>query len=516
MHLNYYFIKQIASTLDTQLGGSEIVECFSQNKDELILKFINRWANSEFYIRASLDNTFTCLSFPPELHRAKRNSIDLFDPALGKKVLSIHCFENERAFSIELENNTSLVFKMFGNRSNILLYIDGEFKEMFNQKMKPDSRILLPLDKVSTVNYTDFESDPDLIKWFPVLKGIPEDYILSQGYNALPIQQKWNLVRGTIDLLENCNKYYIISHKDKLRLSCLPLHDVLKEADDPLKISNEYYRHVVTTESFLGEQRRALATIKKEISKANNYLRKTQAKLDQLEKGANYRLLGDIIMANMGVIKSHQSSVDLLDFYTNEPVTIKLKPALTPQKNAELYYRKARNQHLEVQNLENNLKARRTKLNRLTETEQRILTTESLKELRKITKSDVSIIYKEKSKTSLPYLEREFQGFKILIGKNARANDKLLNSFTRKDDLWLHVKDAAGSHVIIKQFPGKDYSKDLIEKAAQYAAWYSKRKSESLVPVSYTPRKYVRKRKGDPAGLVVVEREKVVLVEPLV
>jgi predicted ribosome quality control (RQC) complex YloA/Tae2 family protein len=113
-----------------------------------------------------------------------------------------------------------------------------------------------------------------------------------------------------------------------------------------------------------------------------------------------------------------------------------------------------------------------------------------------------------------PYHTFEFKGFQIWVGKNAEANDELTLMHTYKEDLWLHAKDVAGSHVIIKHQSGKNFPKDVIERAAQLAAYNSKRKTESLCPVAVTPKKFVRKRKGDPAGMVVVEKEEVILVEP--
>jgi predicted ribosome quality control (RQC) complex YloA/Tae2 family protein len=90
----------------------------------------------------------------------------------------------------------------------------------------------------------------------------------------------------------------------------------------------------------------------------------------------------------------------------------------------------------------------------------------------------------------------------------------LTQKYSFKDDLWLHAKDVAGSHVLIKYQSGKNFPKEVIERAAQLAAWNSKRKNENLCPVAFTFKKFVRKRKGDPAGTVVVEREEVILVEP--
>ena len=114
----------------------------------------------------------------------------------------------------------------------------------------------------------------------------------------------------------------------------------------------------------------------------------------------------------------------------------------------------------------------------------------------------------------MPYHEFEYHGFKIWVGKNAVSNDQLTFKHSYKEDLWLHVRDVAGSHVIIKYQSGKPFPKNVIERAAQLAAYNSKRKNDSLCPVAYTPRKYVRKRKGDPAGAVIVEREEVIMVEP--
>ena len=115
---------------------------------------------------------------------------------------------------------------------------------------------------------------------------------------------------------------------------------------------------------------------------------------------------------------------------------------------------------------------------------------------------------------TLPYHEFEFKGFKIWVGKNAISNDELTQKYSFKEDLWLHAKDVAGSHVLIKYRAAKPFPKDVIERAASLAAYYSKRKNESLCPVTVTPKKFVRKRKGDPVGAVVVEREEVLLVTP--
>ena len=120
----------------------------------------------------------------------------------------------------------------------------------------------------------------------------------------------------------------------------------------------------------------------------------------------------------------------------------------------------------------------------------------------------------KKNEKSLPYFEFEHKGYKIWVGKNAQSNDQLTLKYSYKEDLWLHAKDVPGSHVLIKHQSGKPFPKDVIERAAELAAYNSKRKTESLCPVAYTQKKYVRKRKGDPAGAVIVEKETVIMVAP--
>ena len=108
----------------------------------------------------------------------------------------------------------------------------------------------------------------------------------------------------------------------------------------------------------------------------------------------------------------------------------------------------------------------------------------------------------------------EDRGFTILVGRNAANNDLLTQKYAHKDDLWLHAKDVAGSHVVIRHRAGFPVPEPVIEHAAQLAAWYSRRQNDSLCPVTVTPKKFVRKPKGARPGQVKVEREEVRLVKP--
>ena len=217
-------------------------------------------------------------------------------------------------------------------------------------------------------------------------------------------------------------------------------------------------------------------------------------------------------MANMHVIKQGSENITLTDFESGDPVEIKLKRELSPQKNAELFYKKAKNQHIEIRHLTNSIEQKNNEIASLKNKIGVIESATGLTELR--AQSGGKAAKPKGQEIPLPYHEVEFRGFKIWIGKNAESNDTLTLKHAYKEDLWLHAKDVPGSHVIIKYQSGKKFPKDVIEAAASIAAWHSKRKNESLCPVTVTPKKFVRKRKGDPAGAVVVEREDVLLVKP--
>ena len=121
---------------------------------------------------------------------------------------------------------------------------------------------------------------------------------------------------------------------------------------------------------------------------------------------------------------------------------------------------------------------------------------------------------KKEIKADSPFHQVTYLDYEILVGKNANKNEMLTFKTAKKEDLFLHAKDTPGSHVIVRKRGNQNFPKTVIEKAAMFAAFYSRNKSEALCRVLYTQKKYVRKAKGAPVGAVIVEREKVILVKP--
>ena len=130
MHNNFHFLKKLSAELNHKLFGFKIGSCFSQEKDELIIGLENK--EEEFFIKCVATPSFSCLYFPIEYARARKNSVNLWSEIINKEIIKIGVFENERAIFITLEDNFTIVFKFFGNRPNVLLYQNDNQIALFN------------------------------------------------------------------------------------------------------------------------------------------------------------------------------------------------------------------------------------------------------------------------------------------------------------------------------------------------------------------------------------------------
>lgn len=514
MHNSFFLLNRLSAELNDELRGFSIVSCFSQSKDELVIEFNNE--QKSFFIKAHLQPDFCCLSFPTSFNRARKNSVDLFPEALLKPVQSVTQFENERCFAINLSDDLSLIFKMHGNRANILVAHNDTILGIFRNHQEADWRIK-PSQLNRELNWsceTVELNEANLRKSFYTLNKEAWDFLDSQGFNSANAAGKWELLKKFKNQLEK-GDFFIIQKDSMLKLLLFPDGEIIKKLRSARPALNEFFLMRMQTHALDSEKLKANSIIREKEKQAESYIAKNQPLLHELMLDTHYQLWGDLIMANLHQINKGAESISLENYH--EPgtrVTIKLKPDLSPQKNAEVFYRKARNQKIEINKLSEAIAEKRVQLEKLKNLKVEINTLEAAQAIREALEKSGFTKSQQQDAVRLPYREIEFKGFVIRIGKSSADNDELTLKFSHKDDLWLHVKDVAGSHVIVKQQSGKEFPKDVIERAAQLAAFYSKRKGESLCPVAVTHKKFVRKRKGDPAGAVVVEKEKVILVEP--
>lgn len=511
MHNNYYFIRQLSAELAKELEGLEVAVCFSQNRDELVLGFCD--PEREFWIKASLQPDLCMLIFPKDFHRAKKNSIDLFQPLIGCKVKGVRQFKNERIFSIELSKNLRLVMKLFGNRSNVVLFKGNEAIDLFRKRFTNDA--------VQNYDQLDREIDQSkaafkefgLKKCFPTFGKAITAELERKQFSQLSTDQQWEKLQELLTYLERPS-YYVSEVKDRPKLTLFDSEKVVFSSDSPIQAGNEFFYRFSKIYFTEREKQKVLRWIQDKIKRSENYINKNAKRLQLLEHGSRFEEVANIIMANLHQIDKNAEEVELFDFYKDENIKIKLNTRISPQKNAEKFYRKAKNQKLEVNQLKENIAAKEA---------QQYIWMEHLEAIEALSTYRDLVNYQKKHKmktdnsdqaVALPFKKFTFQGFDILVGKNSKSNDILTQKYAYKDDLWLHARDVTGSHVVIKYKPNHPFPALVIEKAASLAAYYSQGKSNAHQPVIYTPKKFVRKPKYAVAGQVVIDKEEVIIVSP--
>ncbi len=267
--------------------------------------------------------------------------------------------------------------------------------------------------------------------------------------------------------------------------------------------------------------RKALATT---VSKLDKQVNRLEAEYREAEQYERHKQLADIINANVARIKKGASSLTAPDLYNeDESVTITLDPRLTPARNADAYYRKYQNGREAVELLKRRIEVASREL---------IAAKLALQELERDPEvyrvshnadlADLisqSLKFTANSKTPAPRLPYKVYalstGVRVFVGRDGSDNDDTTFHHIKPYELWFHASQCPGSHVGMK-FPDKSFapSKKEIEETAAIAAWFSKARHNKTAPVNYTERKYVRKPRNAKSGLVIIEREKTVMVAP--
>ena len=184
MHLTYHFLRFLAPALSDSFAGNTIVACFSQSKDELI--FETEGAQGTQFIRAHLLPPQVYLSFPSEFHRAKRNSVSLFESLIGDQIRACRVFSNETALKFELSSGKVLVFKLHGNRSNCLLYLPEAVEpEVWFRNVISEDKVLdwRTLDRQLDLSLESFiQLEGNVSQFLPTLGPVPRAWLKQKGY----------------------------------------------------------------------------------------------------------------------------------------------------------------------------------------------------------------------------------------------------------------------------------------------------------------------------------------------
>ena len=248
---------------------------------------------------------------------------------------------------------------------------------------------------------------------------------------------------------------------------------------------------------------------------------KIKDELDDTNKMDTYKLYGDILMINAHLQVQYEPSIQLPNLLSEdgELLTIPLKPNLTIVENGQWYYKLYTKLKNRMVSGKYQLNASTTKLEYLKSILYSIslaTTRESLEEIRKEC-MDAGIIKKSKKPLSYKlgksnYIHLTIDEGEIFIGRNNQQNEYLTHRFAKPTDIWFHTQDIQGSHLILRL--NVDPDDMILSKVAQYAAYFSKARETSKVPVDYTYIKNIKKPPGSPLGFVIFNTHQTMIVEP--
>lgn len=265
-----------------------------------------------------------------------------------------------------------------------------------------------------------------------------------------------------------------------------------------------------------------LSTLTKaKFKKVITALGKIEKQSTTSDKADSFRKKGDLIMANLGVNilynKDFSQSIEILDWETNFPLKIELDETKTLKENANQFYKlynKAKIANAKSQEMIENLVIEKEYLEQVLYSIENAVTIDDFIEIQ----DEIGMSEKKKAKSNelkptISLLTTHFSPFTIYVGKNNKQNDYIVSKLARDEDLWFHVHNCAGSHVLLRVEAGQIPTDEIIFECAKLAKEHSIAKDSSKVGVIYTKRKFLKKPTGANLGYVTFKNEKEIIVD---
>ena len=295
-------------------------------------------------------------------------------------------------------------------------------------------------------------------------------------------------------------------------------YDEIKEFSSYDEMINFYIDYEHTTTSFMLLKNRLESLLEKKLKKLNKTLSLIKKDIEDSKTMDNIKGEGDILASVLYSVKKGMNSIKAYDFYNNKEIEIELDPLISPNENLDRIYKKY---NKVKRGLTNAIRREKEIKEEITYAESTLLFIENstdVASLREIEEELIKLNYikslhnkkKTKLKKEVKYGLIEGEDYLILYGRNNLENDNLTFKVSAKDDYWFHVKDIPSSHIILKTSKLTD---ELIVKAAQVSAYFSKANLGEKVTVDYTLRKNVSKPNGAKPGFVIYVNQKSVVVE---
>lgn len=563
MNLDGLTMSVLAKELNERLQTGQIQKLYQIDKTTLLFKI--RALNEDQNLIITVGATPAMyLSKPLQDLPKEPSSLCMFlrKHIEGSRIVKVEQINGDRIMCIQTDKlemdgsitSTLIYVELMGKYSNCIFVQDGVILESLihvsplmnrERSISPKLQYELPpnANRVSLMDF-DYNEIRNLLVSFgngsvqqsirAIFNGFGKPLLNEVLYNAnlngdeiitdLEASQVDKLANALYDLkmmLQNGNGLLSLvndNHKKAYSTFILHNYNVVKTYET---ISEALEETIHSTKAIHTADKELEKILTAAIKKEEGRHQKIKDELEDTNKMDTYKLYGDLLMINAHLQVQYEPSIELQNLLSDEGeiLTIPLKPNLTIIENAQWYYKlytKLKNRMISG---EYQLNASTTKLEYLKSILYSIslaTTRESLEEIRKEC-MDAGIIKKSKKPLSYKlgksnYIHLTIDEGEMFIGRNNQQNEYLTHRFAKPTDIWFHTQDIQGSHLILRLNVEPDDM--ILSKVAQYAAYFSKARETSKVPVDYTYIKNIKKPPGAPLGFVIFNTHQTMIVEP--
>jgi predicted ribosome quality control (RQC) complex YloA/Tae2 family protein len=559
MSFDGLFTRAVTNELSTLLKGGRVNKIHQPFKNEIIMVIRAGGVNHKVllsahpsYARVQLTNDqYDNPSEPPMFCMLLRKHLE------GYIIEDIHQVGLDRMIVFEVKGRNEigdlsykqLIVEIMGRHSNIVLVDKGRnmildsikhvsFAMNTHRAIQPGQEYIMPpaqdkknpfeVDEQEILRAIDFNAgllDKQLVQHFAGISPLMAKEILFQAGLA----NRTTLPKSFLALMNDVKQHHyqpaITTFKGRESFYLFPLKHLNEESrvfDSTGELLDRYYFGKAERDRVKQQSNDLERFITNEKEKNEKKIKKLERTLIEAKNADQYQLFGELLTANLYAVEKGMKEVTVLNYYSEDGsnITIPLDPRKTPSENAQKYftrYQKAKNA---LKIVEEQIHHAREEVAYFEGLQQQVEAA-SPKDIQEIRDELVEGGYirqrqkrgNKKNQVMKVVLERytSSDGTEILVGKNNKQNDYLTNKAAARDDIWLHTKDIPGSHVVIRS---KEPAEKTILEAATIAAYYSKARSSSSVPVDFTKVRHVKKPSGAKPGFVIYEQQQTVYVTP--
>ncbi len=283
------------------------------------------------------------------------------------------------------------------------------------------------------------------------------------------------------------------------------------------EVLDVFYYDLANQERIKQKTNDLLLSINRNISRLKLKLEKLNTELDEAKNSDIYRIYGELLLANIYNQKENSSSITVLNYYENNDITIPLDPKYNLIANSKIYFKKYQKSKTAVIHLNEQINKTNDEIEYLTLIHSQVLNAnlnDIIEIQEELEKEKYITLKQKKGKTLKPKIltYATDDNTIIMVGKNNIQNELITHKLSLPNEMWFHVKDGPGSHVVVKKTD--NLTENDIRIAANIAAIYSLQKESSSVAVNYTLIRYIKKIPGKRNCFVTISHEKTIFIDP--